>query len=187
MPNVKTSHLGTYHLANDSRLYEPQRTNNFEFVIQDIDNLVNTKGERIVNASEVIRLSVVRSSVPHFSQGVIEIKRGNNTMKAAGVPTFDAGDLVVNDYIGADSKSCLMAWQELSYNTKTELVGRMPDYKKRCYLVEYSPDAEMVRQWRLEGCWVSSISEEAFDAESNNKKVITAKIEYDKAFMELPD
>ena len=31
---------GTYLLANNPALYEPQRTNNFEFVCTDLDNIV---------------------------------------------------------------------------------------------------------------------------------------------------
>ena len=80
-----------------------------------------------------------------------------------------------------------MAWQNLSYNVKTEKVGRMTDYKKRCYLNEYTPDYKLVRTWRLEGCWVSGIQGGDFNMESNDKKTITATISFDKAFMEMPD
>ena len=108
---------GTYHLADNPTLYEPQRSNNFEFVVTGLDNLLR-EGEAeaatedaafIKNAQEVIKFSVNKMSVPHFSQKSIEIQRGNNTIKAAGVPTFEDSTLEVNDYIGADGKSVLMA------------------------------------------------------------------------------
>lgn len=186
---------GTYHLADNPTLYEPQRSNNFEFVVTGLDNLLR-EGEAeaatedaafIKNAQEVIKFSVNKMSVPHFSQKSIEIQRGNNTIKAAGVPTFEDSNLEVNDYIGADGKSVLMAWQRLSYDVVTEKVGRMSAYKKDCTLIERAPDYEIVRYWDLKGCWVSALKENDFDMSANEKRTITATITFDKAIMHLPD
>lgn len=185
--------IGTYHLANNPDLYEVQRSNTFEFVVTDIADLLRAgavKGDGrplVNNGQEVLRLSVVKAPIPNFKQEVLEIKRGNTIMKMAGVPTFDSGTLVVRDFIGADTKSVLMAWQKLSYDVKTEKVGRMSAYKKECTLVEYTPDWQMVRYWILKGCWVSSISQDDFDMESGETKTISATIEYDRAEMHLPD
>lgn len=186
---------GTYHLADNPTLYEPQRSNNFTFVVTGLDKLLRV-GEAedsteesafIKNAQETIIFSVNKSSVPHFSQKAIEIQRGNNTIKAAGVPTFEAGTLEVNDYIGADGKSALMAWQRQSYDVVTEKVGRMAAYKHDCTLIERAPDYAIVRYWDLKGCWVSALKENDFDMGTNDKRAITATIEFDKAIMHLPD
>ena len=190
---TEISQYGTYHLADNPELYEVQRSNNFEFIVTGIDNILRAGANEtdenafITNASQTLRFSVVQSSIPMFSQEVIRIQRGNTVMKAAGVPTFNDGSLVVNDFIGADTKSALMAWQNLSYNVKTEKVGAMKDYKKTCYLCEYTPDYKLVRTWKMLGCWVSSLQEGEFNMESNNKQTITAQISFDKAFMEMPD
>ena len=190
MPNV--SQVGAYHLSDNPALYEVQRSNNFEFVVTGIDNILRVDADEgddnayITNAAQTLRFSVVQASIPMFSQEPITIRRGNSVMKAAGVPTFPDGSLVVNDFIGADTKSALMAWQNLSYNVKTERVGKMADYKKTCYLCEYTPDYQLVRTWKMLGCWVSGLQEDDFNMEDGNKKTITATIQYDKAFMELP-
>lgn len=183
--------IGAYHLADNPELYEVQRSNNFEFIVNGIDNLLRvgadaSDGETayITNAQEVLRFSVVSASLPMFSQQPIEIRRGNSVMKAAGIPNFTDGSLVVNDYIGADTKSVLMSWQQLSYNVKTQKVGNMKDYKKTCYLQEYTPDYKLVRTWKLLGCWVSSIQEGEFNMEDGSKKTISATITYDYAVME---
>ena len=184
---------GAYVLADNPNLYEVQRTNNFEFVVTGIDNILKAGANGteanayIPNAQEVIRISVVSAPIPHFTQGTIEIKRGNSTIKAAGVPTFSAGTVVVNDYIGADTKAVLMAWQNLSYNVMTEKVGLMSDYKKDAYLVEYTPDYQQVRKWRLYGCWISGLSESEYSNETNDKHQITATIEYDKAVIDMSE
>ena len=128
---VEDRTLGAWHLADNPDLYEIQRTNNFEFVVTGLDNLLrpsvseDSAGAYIKNAQEVLRISVLEASIPHFTQNVIEIKRGNTTIKAAGTPTYDSGTLRLYDFIGADTKSALMAWQVLSFNEGTEKVGKM--------------------------------------------------------------
>lgn len=191
------SRIGTYHLASNPKLYEPARTNNFELVVTDVDDLIyagtpeNQKENEkfhIKNAQETLRVSVVSSSVPHFTLGVIDIKRGNNTMHVAGTPTFDNANIVFNDYIGARTKSALLAWQELAYDVRTEKVHKMNNYKKTCYLYELTPDNdEVIRYWELLGCWVSGISEGEFSYEDNNKRTVSGTIVYDKAIPHLPD
>lgn len=187
--------FGAYHLANNPKMFEPARTNNFRFVVTDLDNILRVgfnaedtgPGARIANAQEVLEFSVSKATIPQFTQEEIVIRRGNSVMKAAGLPTFNDGSLVINDYIGADGKSVLMAWQNLSYNVDTQMVGYMGDYKKNCWLIEYDPQYKMVRQWVLYGCWVSGISQEDFDMENGGKRMITATIKYDYAKMQLPD
>lgn len=188
--------IGTYHLADNPQLFEPARTNNFDFVVTGIDRLLyadtmedapENEKRYIVNGAETIRLSVVSATVPHSSNGVIDIKRGNNTYHAAGVVTFDNGTLVVNDFIGARTKSVLLAWRHLVYDVQTEKVHGMANYKKDCYLYEYDPSGALVRYWELKGCWPSALSEDTFSNETNDKKTVTATIIYDKAIPHLPD
>lgn len=174
---------GTYHMADSPQFYEPQRLNNFEFIVTDLDNLTNmVDGSKISDAQEILRLSVSAASIPHFSQNVIEIKRGNSSIKYAGTPTFKSGSLTINDYIGCDSIGILSAWQKLSYNVKTEKVGLVSSYKKDCYLIEYAPDMQKVRTYRIHGCWISNLDESQFNSDSgNSKNSITVTIEYDRA------
>lgn len=182
MRETTSDSQGAYVLADNPKLYEIQRRNNFEFVVPNIDNILRAgTTTKIANAKEILRVSVVSAPIPHFSQNPIEIRRGNSMIKAAGVPTFTNGTLVVNDYIGADTKAILMAWQNLSYNVRTEKVGLMADYKKIAWLTEYTPDYQVVRKWKLSGCWVSSITEQDYNMDSNDKGTISATIEYDKA------
>jgi hypothetical protein len=135
------------------------------------------------DVQELIKLNVLSFDVPHFDLNTIEYKRGNDTVKFAGTPTFSSGSLKVDDIVGVDTKSILMAWQALAYNVHTRKGGRMKDYKRDCTLIEYTQDYEQVRQWKLYGCWVKTLSEDAFDRENDGKRAITATIEYDRAEM----
>ena len=179
--------IGTYHLANNTNIYEIQRTNNFEFIVTDIDGILRAGSDSstYANAQEVIRMSVVSCPIPHFSQNVISLQRGNSTLNYAGIPSFSSGQIVLNDFIGADTAGVLEAWQNLSYNVQTEKVGLASDYKKDCYLIEYSPDYQPVRRWIMRGCWVSALSEDNMNNESNNKKTVTATITYDRAELDI--
>lgn len=192
--NPSTIPHGTYHMADNPAMYEPQRTNNFEFMVTGLGNRILKSGFNVddenaylSNPESVIRLSVKSTSIPHFDVSVINIRRGNNELKYAGIPSFSAGQLVLYDYIGTDAKMALMAWQNQVYNVKTEKVGLAKDYKHDCYLLEYTPDFQLVRTWKLYGCWISSISESTYDADSNGVNLVTATIQYDKAMPDTSD
>lgn len=182
---------GIYHIANNLSQYEPQRENAFEFIVTDVDNILKVnagEGEvdsTIPNAQEILKYSVISAPVPTFSQDVLTIKRGNATIKAAGVPTFDGGQLAIREFVGADSKGTLLAWQALSYNVKEQTVGNMSDYKKDCYLLEYTQDfSKLIRTWHLVNCWVSGLQESDYTVENAGIKTITATIQYDWAYIE---
>lgn len=147
----------------------------------------NSADDYIYNAQEILDFSVVKFDAPHFSQQTIEVKRGNSTLKYAGVPSFKSGQLVINDFSGADGKSILEAWQNLSYNVIDDTIQSSDKYKVNATILEYLPDNTLVRYWELQGCWVSGISEDSYDSESGNKKTVTATIEYDRAIPHRPD
>ena len=185
---------GTYHMADNPAMYEPQRTNNFEFMVTGLGSRILKAGfdpddsnAYLQNPEDVIRLSVASTSIPHFTQRAIEVRRGNTLLKYAGVPEFEGGRLTINDYIGTDAKLALMAWQNQSYNVRTEKVGLAKDYKHDCYLMEYTPDFQLVRSWKLYGCWISSVSESEYSVTSNDMNQVSAEIIYDKEMLDTSD
>ena len=181
--------LGTYYLTDNPKYYEIQRSNNFVFYVSGLSKAFNIANNKYAqdNADDVIKISVNKATVPHFTQSAIQVKRGNNTMKFAGVPVFGCGSFVLNDYIGAGTKDVLLAWQNKSYDVRTEKVGLASDYKKDAYLLEYTPDYQLVRTWKLMGCWISGLSEGEYSHDSAEKHTISATIEYDKAWIDISD
>ena len=197
MATQSNVNYGAYHLSDSPDLYEPARSNTFDFLVPFDTFLKNKKFLRAgydatksaaelnaANSGEYLRIAVSQAAVPTFSQQPIEIRRGNSVMKAAGLPTFKEGSIVVHDFIGADTKAILMAWQNLSYNVKTEKVGMMKDYKIDCSLIEYDPSYSPVNIWTLKGCWISSLDMPDFSQEDGGKRQITATIQYDSAYLE---
>lgn len=180
--------VGSYHFSSNKSVYEIQRGNNFEFVIDSALNNVSAYGaetKKFPNAQEYIRLSVAETSVPHYSQNAIEVRRGNTSVKYAGPISWGSGTLVCYDFIGAETLDILMAWQAQSGNPLYQTVGQQAEYKKTATLIEYTPDySEKVRVWTIDGCWISNIQEENFSQSSgNDARRITCQIEYDRAYV----
>lgn len=184
---ASTDRIGTYYLADTPTYYEPQRSNTFKFYASSLNGILGSALTTDENEEKALELSVKASSVPHFAIDKLTINRGNSQMHFAGKATFDDGQITVHDYIGAHTKDILYAWQQKAYNVRTEKVGLAADYKRDCYLLEYTPDYQLVRTWILKGCWVSKISEENYDHDSTNNKTMDVTIVYDKAWIDDSD
>ena len=177
---------GSYHFSANKEIYEIQRGNNFEFVVHGLNNIIayGSDTKKFPNAEEYIRLSVSDTSVPHFTQDVITVRRGNTAVKYAGPINWDGGTLVCYDFIGAETKDILMAWQAKSGDPLNQTVSQQSEYKINATLIEYTPDySKVVREWTLDGCWISSISEDNYSQDANGTRKITCQIQYDRAFV----
>ena len=193
--------LNTLHISENLAAYEAARNSFFVFYVDptQLTNLYSPdfdpdSGEAKVEdgtlfdgqmASDAIRLNVVKSSVPNFTIEALEYRRGNDVVKFAGVPSFSAGSITVDDVVGLRTKDMLYAWQYLAYNPITRKGGRMKDYKKTCTLIEYTQDYEQIRYWTLYGCFITSIDEDGFDRENDGKRQMTVSISYDRAIMSI--
>ena len=135
------------------------------------------------NIQELLKLNVTQANVPHFSLNALEYRRGNEVVKFAGVPTFNSGSIRIDDIVGVDTKSIAEAWLELAYDLETRTGGRMYEYKMDCNLIEYTQDYRPIRTWTLKGCWISEMSEDNFDKESDGQRKIGLTIQYDRARM----
>ena len=187
------TNYGVYHLADNPAQYQPVRTNNYRCICQGLEELVrvggdaNNRNDYLENAQEVIDFSVVSFDAPNFTQDEIQIRRGNSTVYFAGTPRFNTSNLVINDFVGADGKSILQAWQALSYDVVNDIINPSTKYKKDMLILEYTPDNVLIKVWELKGCWITSLTETGYRSESPAKKTVTATIRYDRAIPRKPD
>ena len=189
--------LNTTHISTNLRNYEAARSGFFTLVVDNLTNLLkpNFKGDareatdadRIQNAQTVLKLNVVAATVPQFSVGTEEFRRGNDTVKFATVPTWEGGSLTVDDIVGLDTKSLLISWLYLAYNPHTRKGGRMADYKKTATLCEYTQDYELIRTWTLEGVFITKVTDDEFNREQDGKRQLKVEFSYDRAIMDLPE
>ena len=180
----------TMHMADNPEFYEPQRKNNFELIVTGLDNLTKSGMEAgdsnselgsgsATTIQEALRLSVVSTSIPSFSISPIEVKRGNASLKYSNVAQWKSGSLTINDFIGLEGREALYAWRDLAYNIRTQKVGISADYKKTCYLQEYTPDYQLVRTWKMIGCWISDVDDGNFSYEDSGVHQCSATLQYD--------
>lgn len=188
--DIKTfnGYLGTYHMVGKNE-YEPQRTNNYEVYV-DLGGSNNTPLQTAWNgttldasaSSGYITLAASSFTPPSVSISNIQIRRGNNAVKYAGVPEFSDCSITLNDYIGIDTEKILMAWQKQSYDIRTQAVGLASRYKKNAWVNQYSPDGTVVRQWVIKGAWLSSLSMGDYSSDDNSVRRITGTIIYDYCY-----
>lgn len=182
------------HLAG-KKAFQPQRINNFE-VLVDFTGIWDLLKARLNLISEnhdayntwtasapqaVLNYSAIGFEPPQFKMGELEVKKGNTTVYYADAPTFDSIPFKINDFIGAAGKSIFEAWRDLCFDKSNGGIPTSDHYKVPMTVNEYSPDGVLVNAWDLEGCWVTGISEDAWDAENTGKKTVTATIRYDWA------
>lgn len=176
--------IGAYHMIGDDS-YEPQRNNNFEIHIYELNNLVYVDGSADNNpitqslAQECLTLSAV--SVGALSQEItpIEIAYGNTKVKYAGLPSVGNSEIVYNDYIGKKTERIINAWHGLVFNPETEKIGRASEYKKPAILIETAPDGSSSRVWQLRGCWPSSVNYGDYDYNGGAVRQIRLTLTYD--------
>ena len=188
--------LNTRHISSNLRNYEAARSGFFTLTV-DLGNLVSpsytgetedaSTTDRLEDSQNRLRLNVTKAFVPHFSLGTDNYRRGNDVVNFATVPTWSNGTIEVDDVVGLDTKSILMAWLYLAYNPHTRKGGRMADYKKTATLCEYTQDYQLIRTWTLEGCFITQLQEDNFDKENDGKRKITATIVFDRATVEVPE
>ena len=191
---------GINYLADNPNLYDIQRSNNFDFIVMFTPGELRLRAGALatdagaylqtadgIEPQELLRIAVDGAFVPHYTQNAIAVKRGNDTIKYAGAMEFASGSLPIRDYIGADAKAVLEAWQNMSGNPRTGNVGHASDYKHDAYIIEYTPDYQQVRKYILKGCWISGLSEDPFAQNNSDSRLITATIEYDKGYPDYSD
>lgn len=175
--------LGAYHMIGDDD-YEPQRNNNFEVHIYDLNGLTSVdRGYSIPSdvAEESLTLSAVSVGQINTNVGVLSVAYGNTKVKFAGLPEVSDSDIVYNDYIGKSTERIIAAWHALVFNPKTEAIGRASVYKKPAILVETAPDGTRARAWQLNGCWPSNVQYGGYDYNGGQTRQITMTLTYDIA------
>lgn len=172
--------MGTRHMVSNSKVFEPQRSNNFEvqFVETNAESSLATGVTESLNLNN-ITLCVATYSAPQINISPITVSYQNNSIKFAGKPEFPESSITINDYIGLDIENTLMNWYKKVYNPGTEQIGYAVNYKKDAYLHELAPNGSVDRMWHLYGVWPSSINLGEFSQENSAVRQITMTLQYD--------
>ena len=163
---------GPIHLSDLQNKYkfEPQRTNHFEVTITGLP--------------AELSLAVNMFSLPNVTNDPIEIPHQNSRIKFAGQTNFGGAEsLEVIDYVGLDTEGMMNDWRKEVYDPKTDKMGIASVYKKEATVTEYSPDHEVLRQWKLVGVWCSGVAfGDTLSMDGSEVKKITCTIAYDRGY-----
>lgn len=175
---TNNKYLGVQHIANNNDdNFEPQRSNNFELVIYDIENLKTASGKKVTR--ENITLSVDSTAAPSVSVGVLKVSYGNSDANYAGKAEFGDCTVSFNDYVGIDVAGMLNAWFNLVFDLKNHAIGKKSKYAKKAVLIEYTPDGEINKIWQLHNFWPTSFELGEFSQSDGNIRKISCKFVYD--------
>ena len=184
--------FGAYHLSANPTLYQPQLQNNFKFVFPDFQRLLKEgkSGEEedayIYDVSNSLMVALRSTDVPSYDQGVIPIRRGNSVAKYAGTITWNDLRMSFNSFEGSHTKDAILAWRALSYNVKRDTIACLDNvdipYKQDCFLLEYSGDWRLQRQWKIINAFPTTVSFSNYDFTAENSPVtIDLTLAYDRA------
>lgn len=158
------------HLAQQGfNMYDVQRSNNFEIVINGVG------GQDLTFATESFPL-------PKVSNAAIELAYMNSKVKVAGQFALEDFELVVKDLIDKDVEKIVNDWQKTVGNLETGKIGWAGDYKKSGTVYEYAPNGSFVRAWKLIGVWPNNVNYGDMDYNNSDKKTISMTLSVDKAF-----
>lgn len=175
--------LGTGFMVKNEN-WEPQRINNFELVIEGLNEIILANGEtfKCGDAGDRIMLSVQNFTAPSLEIARITTQYANNSVKWAGKPEFPDSSVTVNDYIGVQVERILSAWFRAAYDFDSEKIGLAKNYKKTAHLIEYDPQGGQPRIWKMEGCWLANFNLGEWNQDGNQQRQIQATFVYDRVY-----
>ena len=165
------ANMNAMHMSSN-RNYEVQRSHNFELILSG------------VAGSDILALALESFPGAKQSTPAIELAYQNSKVKVAGQAQLEDFEMVVKDFIGADTERIVNDWHRAVYNPETGQTGFTADYKKNGTLYEYSPDGSVSRSWKIVGCWPNNVDYGSFDYNNSDKKTIELPLSVDQAYRE---
>lgn len=155
--------------------YEPQRQNNWYFEVDP-----PSQGDN--DTKRVIELALDTGFLPVEQSDEIEVHFVNERVYIAGKPMYDAGSLVLKDYVDQAVMKAIADWRKTVYDPDTGKVGLAKDYKVGATIVLFAPDGTYARKWELSGCWPQQVTYGGtLDMSSSEINKIEITLRFDRA------
>jgi len=150
------------------KLGDSRRQNNFVLHIED----VTTDG----NSLDLI---VQQAFLPQVSLNVLNLQHGNDSIKLAGVASWQGGQITILDTLSRIELDTLLSWFGQTYDAVDGSIGLASEYKKGGYVTEYAGDRRYQRRWTIVGMWISTPNFGQLNAASGEMKEMSFTIEID--------
>jgi hypothetical protein len=149
--------------------YEPKRQNRF---IMRFDSSLGINEWYVETASR-----------PSLTVNATEIQFLNTSTYVAGRFTWGTINVKFRDPIGPSASQALMEWVRLCAESVTGRMGYAAGYKKDCYLEMLDPTGVVVEQWKLEGCFLTSVNFDSLSYSSDALASISAVLRMDRCIL----
>ena len=176
-PNSRTMQTDGSILATrfNTEKFQLQRKNHFEIYFG-----VSVNNEAFIDKD--LRFMVVNFPLPKETTESNDVNYFNQTIKTAGRTTFETSNLVLRDAIDYDTEKQFLTWRNKVYNPENGIMGIAADYKLNAKVIEYTPNGEKMRTWKLVGCWPSGVEYGDLTYDDGGEKQISVTITYDYAY-----
>lgn len=164
---MATMPINTRKLDTQTLLGDVRRNNNFIVTINEVSDGTD------------LELVITQAFLPSVSLNVLDLRHGNDSKKFAGVATWNGGQINIWDTLSKEELDAVLTWFKKTYNWTNGAVGVAKDYKKSGFITEYAADGKYIRQWKVEGMWISNIDLGALDASSGEMKQVSLTVEID--------
>lgn len=148
-------------------LGDVRRTNNFILTIAGI------------NPDQNLDLVIRRAFLPRVSLNPLDIRRGNDSIKLAGVASWQGGQITILDTLSRKELDAVLEWFNQTYDTETGAIGLASEYKKDGTITEYASNGRMVRQWTVNNMWISELNLGELSMADGTEKEIQLTIQID--------
>ncbi len=127
------------HIAGSAGGFEPQRQNNFSLEIHGLPGGDSDRQSIILSLQSL-------SEIPGSQNATIAIPYQNETRYVAGKATVEAFQMVLRDYVDAETRDAIIRWRRLVYDAGVQgangRIGLAKEYKKEGYIRLHGPDSD---------------------------------------------
>ena len=149
--------------------YEPKRQNRF---IIRFDSSLGINEWYVESAAR-----------PSLTVNATEIQFLNTSTYVAGRFTWGTINVKFRDPIGPSASQALMEWVRLCAESVTGRMGYAAGYKKDVYLEMLDPTGVVVEQWKLEGCFLTSVNFDSLSYSTDALASISATLRMDRCIL----
>jgi len=162
--------------AGDQAFFEPQRQHSWRLSIQ---GLTNDQGK----VTGDLEIGMRSAFVPTESNEEVEIPRLNYRVWVAGRAQYEAGTIILNDYVDRNTAATMAQWRRQVWNPETGQIGLAAVYKKTATIDLLGPDLAVgsSRKWTLRGVWPQQVNYGTLDYGASDIVQIEVNLRYDAA------
>ena len=128
------------------------------------------------------RFMLVSFPLPKETTETSDINYFNQTVKVAGRTSFAETTMVLRDAIEYDTEMKFLDWRKKVYDPETGIMGLASEYKCDAWVYEYTPNKEMLRRWKIIGCFPSGIDYGELTYDDGGEKQLSVTLTYDYAY-----